>query len=308
MRRKFRIRGSWGSLVRRLAGSTAVLLLASVICAAQYPIPVASAAIDSAAKGGFYRVVLVPRLVAECRSDLSDLRIYDQFGQETPYVLKSDVRDDSLNAGMLAIPDPQITRKDSSNRHTYYRLQYNAAYRIDRLSFVIRQPVLFKRQAVISRLDDSAAQEEVQTISIDPKDTAFRVPPVKSNCLLIDITNEDNAPLDIGRVATAQSGIYLVTLLRSDRRYALTAGDQAVRAPDYDLHFFTDSMKAVPALIGLGPVKREDLAALLSADKPKVEKKNGRSGLLLWSLVTVIVLLLLYVSIKLARAVDQKGQ
>src|SRR5580658_9581220 len=148
MRRKFRNSG-W---------LTAVLLRVSVVCTAQYHGPGVFAAIDSVAKAGFYRVVLAPGFVAQCRADLSDLRIYDQFTQETPYVLKLDAHDDSLNAGMLAIPDPRITRKDSSNRHTYYRLQYDAAYRMDRLSFVIRQPILYKRKAVISTLNDTAAQ------------------------------------------------------------------------------------------------------------------------------------------------------
>jgi hypothetical protein len=293
MRRKFR-NSRW---------LTAFLLLASVVCTAQYHGPGVFAAIDSVAKGGFYRVVLVPRFVAQCRADLSDIRIYDQYGQETPYVLKSDAHDDSLNAGMLAIPDPEISRKDSSNRHTYYRLQFDAAYRMDRLSFVIRQPVLYKRQAVISTLNDTTAQE-VQTITIDPKDTAFQIPPVKAKCLLIDVANEDNAPLGIGRVATAQSGIYLVSLFQPDRRYELTAGDRVISAPDYDLHYFTDSMKTVPALVGLGPLRQ------IGEEYPKISVKQsgGRPGLLLlWSMVAVILVLLIFVSVKLARAIDKRG-
>jgi hypothetical protein len=281
---------------------TGGLLLLSVFCAAQYRGPRVFAAIDSVAKGGFYRVVLAPGFVAQCRADLSDLRIYDQFTKETPYVLKLDAHDDSLNAGKLAIPDPRITRKDSSNRHTYYRLQYDAAYRMDRLSIVIRQPVLYKRQAVISTLDDAAAQV-VQTITIDPKDTAFGVPAVKAKSLLIDVANEDNAPLDIGRVATAQSGIYLVTLLQPGRRYELTAGDPGVSAPHYDLHYFTDSMKAVPALVGLGPLQPigEEYR------NRSVKQPYGRPGLvLLWGLLAVILVLLLFVSVKLARAIDKK--
>jgi hypothetical protein len=291
-----------GPAIRRLARLMPAFLLASVACAAQYRVTHASALIDNVPKGGFYRVVLAPEFVAECRLDLSDIRIRDQFAQETPYVLKSDTHHDSLNAGMLAIPDPQISRKDSSNRHTYYRLRYDATYRIDRLSLVIREPALFKRQAAIFTGNDSSAQE-VQTITIDPMDTAFNVPPVKAKYLLIDVANEDNAPLDISRVATAQSGIYLVTLLKPDHRYELICGDPEARAPNYDLHFFTDSMKEVPALVGLGPIQRLEK----DYDRLSRNRSRGRSGVaLLWSLVTVIGLLLLYVSVKLAKAVDKR--
>jgi hypothetical protein len=143
----------------------------------------------------------------------------------------------------------------------------------------------------------------VQTITIDPKDTAFGVPAIKAKGLLIDVANEDNAPLEIGRVATAQSGIYLVTLLQPGRRYDLTAGDPVVHAPDYDLHYFTDSMKAVPALIGLGPLQPIDE----EYSNRSVKQRGGRPGMvLLWGLITVILILLLFVSIKLARAIDKK--
>jgi hypothetical protein len=287
------------------------LSLVSVACAAQYR-PTVTEKVDSVPKGGFYRIVLPPSFVAECRADLSDLRIYDQNGNEIPYVLKTDVRD-PLNAGPLAIPDPRIQQRDSGNRHSYCRLEYDDAYRIERLSLVITQPILYKRTAVISAMDDPGDRVVVATISIDPGDTVFRVPAVKAKRLMIDISNQDNAPLAISRVATAQSGIYLLTLLRPQREYRLVAGDPAVRSPDYDLHYFTDSLGEIPPTLRLGPLRREGpgVEAGGVAGKSGEARRSGvagRSGVLLWSLVGVILLLLLYVSVKLARAVDQKGK
>jgi hypothetical protein len=42
------------------------------------------------------------------------------------------------------------------------------------------------------------------------------------------------------------------------------------------------------------------------ADKPSEKWISRKPGVLFWSLVALILLLLLYVSVKLARAVDQK--
>jgi len=279
------------------------LLLISGVCCAQYR-PTASAVVDSVRGNGFYRILLPPAFVARCRTDLSDLRIYDEQGTETPYVLKTGDRD-TLNAGFQSIPDPEIRRQDSSNRHTYYRLRYDDAYRIDRLSFVIANPVLFKREAFISSPDFDAGI--VEAISIDPTDTVFRGPPMKATELLIDINNKDNPPLVISRVATAQSGIYLVVLLRGDRRYRLVAGDPSVRAPDYDLHFFTDSLTSAPPVLPLGVVHRENRGTVATGTGARGPGAN-RSGLLLWGVVALVLLLLIYVSVKLARAVDQKGK
>jgi hypothetical protein len=63
-------------------------------------------------------------------------------------------------------------------------------------------------------------------------------------------------------------------------------------------------MKEVPALVGLGPIQRLEK----DYDRLSRNRSRGRSGVvLLWSLVTVIGLLLLYVSLKLAKAVDKRG-
>jgi hypothetical protein len=310
MKRKFGNRGWYAAGWPVRAGLAGGLLLVSAACAAQYR-PAVTEKVDSVPKGGFYRIVLPPSFVAGCRADLSDLRIYDQNGNETPYVLKTDVHD-PLNAGLLAIPDPRIQQRDSGNRHSYCRLEYDDAYRIERLSLVITRPILYKRTAVISALDDPADREVVATISIDPGDTVFPVPAVKAKRLMIDISNQDNAPLAISRVATAQSGIYLLTLLQPRREYRLVAGDSAVRPPDYDLHYFTDSLGEIPPAVGLGPLRREGRGIVIGGAANRVAGKLAgrvaRPGVLLWGLVAAILLLLLYVSVKLARAVDQKGK
>jgi hypothetical protein len=278
------------------------LLLISAVCSAQYR-PTASAAVDSVRANGFYRVLLPPALVARCRADLSDLRVYDQEGRETPYVLKT-YGPDELNPSYRAIPHSRMLQKDSSNRHTYLRLQYDDAYLIDGLAFGIGSPVLYKREAVISSLDDGRI---VATISIDPTDTVFRLRRAKTKGLLIDISNNDNPPLVIRQATAWQADIFVVALLQAGRQYRLVAGDPSVLAPDYDLHYFTDSLVAAPPVLWLGAVHRENGVTVMTVPEPG-ERKGGRSGLLLWSIVAAVLVLLLYVSIKLARAVDKKEE
>src|SRR5258706_13338020 len=48
------------------------------------------ASLDSIVQPGFYKIVLMPEVVAKCKKDLSDLRIRDDHGQYVPYVLQSD--------------------------------------------------------------------------------------------------------------------------------------------------------------------------------------------------------------------------
>lgn len=284
------------------------------------------ASLDTVVKTGFYRIVLPPAFVARCRPDLSDLRIFKPTGEQVPYVLRTGIGD-SLNVGWLSLPDPVVRRQDSSNKHSYYRLQFDNTYRIERLSFVISNPDLYKRTARITVVGDSAAAEvadadaandgQVVSLNIDPHDTAFRIAAVKARTLLIDIANGDNAPLAITRVASAQSGIYVLTWLQSfsGSGYELEAGENWSSPPDYDLHYFTDSLRWRPFDIGLKSIQVESTQVSGSAavkrapggdGKDSEIRANRMSGLLLWGILIIVLLLLIYVSVKLARAISQK--
>lgn len=282
-------------------GLILVLLLAGGDCSAQYRATIMTK-LDSVAKAGIFRIVLPPSFVAGCRADFSDLRIFDEKDKEAPYVLRES-SPDRLTTGFLPIPDPNILQKDSSDQHSYFWLQYDNNYRIDRLSLVITGPALYKRTAVVSTVPGNAMP--VATISIDPADSVFRLPPLRANRLLIEVANHDNAPLVMTRVATSQLGIYLLTYLQPGHEYWLMAGDPKVNTPDYDLHYFTDSMPVTTLAIGLGPLRRF-LDREGRAGQPSEKGISRKPGVLFWSLVVLILLLLLYVSVKLARAVDQK--
>lgn len=301
------------------AGLLSIALLMAITCRAQSG-HTTGALFDTVKKTGFYRVILPPELVARSRPDLADLRICRPDGVFIPYVLNTDV-ESPLNAGYLSLPDPVIRQKDSSNKHSYISLSYSRAYRIERLSLVIRNPNLYKRRAQVMALNDSNANSvtklPVAVISIDPYDTVFRIPAVKARYLLIDIANADNAPLVVTKVATAQSGIYMLTHLEYGREYELEAGDSLAQKPDYDLHYFTDSLKRRPLDIGLKPVytresssaagKKDSVAGDGAVVKAAVRaSKNTGPVILLWLVLGLVLLLLIYISVKMVKAIAKK--
>jgi hypothetical protein len=89
---------------KRINRSIAVLIAANLIARCWLPTPCEaqdiqtgpqhfaySATLDTVRAAGFYRITLMPDLVAKCKQDLSDLRIGNQDGKFEPYVLKSDL-------------------------------------------------------------------------------------------------------------------------------------------------------------------------------------------------------------------------
>jgi len=281
------------------------LLAVTGACPAQ-DLPRLAAALDTVKSAGIYRIVLPPEFVSRCLPDLSDIRIIDGEGKEAPYVLRTG-GNDPLNAGPLPIPDPKIHHWDSSNRHSYYLLNYDDSYRIDRLSLVITQPPLYRRTAVVFNVREARDRLKLVTINIDPGDSVFTLPPVRTGRLLIDVDNGDNEPLALTRVATFQSGICLLAYLQPRRRYRLApdmshAGD---KPPQYDLRYFTDTVRS-PVTIGLGPLMTVSGTGLPAPFRTAEKTTGGRSGPLLWTIVAFILALLLYVSVKMVRALDKR--
>jgi hypothetical protein len=289
------------------------LLMVAITCRAQ---KTAGALLNPVEKTGFYRIILPPQLVAKCRADLSDIRICQSDGTMIPYVLNTDVKS-RLNAGYFALPDPLIRQKDSSNKHSYILLQYVDAFRIERLSFVIKGPTLYKRTAQVINEDATGTDRQIATISLDPGDSVFLIPAVKTRHLRIDVTNMDNMPLVFSRVASAQSGIYILTHLEKHRDYELEGGDSLARKPDYDLHYFTDSLSKRPLDIGYkdvvlrepkpAQVKKDSITVDSSAVKSVARARADiRTTVLLWLALVIVLLLLIYISVKMVKAIAKK--
>ncbi len=287
------------------------LLMVAITCRGQHTV---GALLNPIEKTGFYRIILPPQLVAKCRPDLSDLRICQPDGQMIPYVLNTDVKS-PLNAGYFALPDPLIRQKDSSDKHSYILLRYADAFRIERLSFVIKGPTLYKRTARVINEDAAGMDRHITTISLDPGDSVFPIPAVKTRHLLIDVTNMDNMPLVFSRVASAQSGIYILAHLEKHGEYEIEGGDSLAGKPDYDLHYFTDSLHNRPLDIGYKdiyqrepvPLKRDSITVDSSAIKSVARARaDTRSTILLWLTLVIVLLLLIYISVKMVKAIAKK--
>lgn len=263
--------------------------------------------VDSPPATDFYRILLPPGLVARSNADLSDLRVWETDGQIVPYVLKTDVHDTG-DAAWQSLPEPAIQRKDSSDRHSYLILRWPERFRIDLLSFSVSNPPLYKRN---SRIFDEAPDGRwsfLTAISIDPHDRVFRIPATTTHSLRIDIDNADNPPLKISTVSAKQAGIYLLTYLQGSHDYALLTGNSKATTPRYDLTYFTDSLTRRPRNIGIGDVEARATVYMshIVPNGESSDKSGDHAGYLLWSILTTVLLLLIYFSVKMVSAIGSK--
>lgn len=260
-----------------------------------------TAALDTIAEAGFYRILIPPTIAAKCKEDLSDLRIQDGHGQYTPYVLQSDQH----GGDCQAIPAPVITRKDSSNHHSYLTLTFDAPYLVEYLDLDIRGPRLFSRKIHVLMKNDPFVWEWA---TVTPADHSFEVTSTKARVITLDIDNEDNPPLVIKGVAASQWRRHLLTWLQPGGSYQLLVGNAKAEAPQYDLKYFMDSVKRLPDEIVPGTLQAMQIPAPVKVTPVVVEK--GRSGFMLWVIISVVLVLLVFLSLRMLRAIagDQKKE
>ena len=256
--------------------------------------------LDTVKQAAFYRITLSAELIAKCRQDLGDLRIRDRDDKFIPYVLKNEGPAPGIYRG---VPAPTIRQKDSSNRHSYITLKYQEAYRIDRLALTIQGPRLYKRHVVLYD-NDKVNGWPIASADIDPSNTSLVIAALKTHSLLLDITNADNAPLVISRVATSQLDQYLLTYLQPGRAYQLLVGNPSMGVPDYDLKYFVDSLTSNPRELLAGPLRINSLPVNKSVE-PVVK---DHSGIVLWSIILLVLILLASLSFKLVKATAQKDR
>jgi hypothetical protein len=267
--------------------------------------------LDTPARSDFYRILLSPEIVARSQPDLSDLRILGTDGRFVPYVLKETRAD----AGEYqVVPKPDMLQSDSGKWRTTLSIRWSENYRIDLLSLTIRSPTLYKRDArIFSRANDGSWTLLTQT-SIDPRDTVLHLPGVRTRALKIEIDNADNPPLKTTGVLAKQAALYLLAYLQTGASYALLTGNPKATTPQYDLGYFTDTLKQLPLDIGIG-APRETLTiaggrdAAGGPDAPGARSREnpaGRAGFFLWSILTTVLLLLIYFSVKMVSAIGTK--
>ena len=282
------------------------------------------AVLDTIRKDAFYEIDLPPALVAKCRGDLGDLRILGPGKRFVAYVLKDPSTSAEGEKKYAVLPGAVMVQKDSSDRHSYLTVEFPEDYQFDWLAFLIRSPTYYRRTVQVAAAGANPGEwAKLDDIVLEPKRHFFKIPNVKTRRLRIDIANADNAPLVISEVEGFQTGRSLLAYLQAGFVYRVVAGNEQATAPEYDLKYFTDSVRGTPQELAPGPVERLDsgdratLADMQPVQAGAGEGVNGQnakagrwdqSGLLLWGSLLVVLLVLIYFSIRMVRAIAQKDK
>ncbi|MGO4289015.1 hypothetical protein [Chitinophaga sp. RAB17] len=207
-------------------------------------------------------------------------------------------------------PTVSIVAVDKYPRETRVQLNFDQPYLINKLSFNITAPALYRRRAVMMverELFDGKKTiiqpEDIASFELSSDQPAQVVLPSPGNYrrLLLVVQNDDNPPLQFGAVSAWQQTIWLTASLQQGQSYLVKGGDVNLPAPVYDLAYFKDSVPANIPLIQ--PEQPVNIAVAVTAEAtPTVFKSKWW----IWLGIIAIAVFLVFIAFKMLKEMQGK--
>lgn len=195
-----------------------------------------------------------------------------------------------------------LTTNDSLKQSTI-QLIFRRPYEISKLSFEISSPALYKRNCQLGKLlkvGNHQIFESISSFSLQTGEAnSLVIDPLKADTIVIRIENEDNVPLQITGIKAFQLNKYLIARLDAGEKYNLMFGNTDLKAPSYDLHYFSDSIpKNIPIL--------QTGALRLIAETQVKSISHGFTQKIVWAVLVLVIIGLGFLTVKLTREMKSK--
>lgn len=165
---------------------------------------------------------------------------------------------------MEEIPVKTIAYSEKDKK-TIIQISFERPEVINQIRMAITVPELYSRTANLYTIKNrevkrgmESYKEQLGTLTIrSDGDLVFDIPQTVEQELYLEIDNKDNPKLEIKVLQFMQAPVYLVASLKSKESYKLTAGDQALGFPDYDIFDVTFTTESQLPIVQIGAVVYE---------------------------------------------------
>jgi hypothetical protein len=195
----------------------------------------------------------------------------------------------------------RFAQKDNAKvSHVIIKLADN--YRVDRLWLSFAGAKYYKRAMRVYEVKGRYRNLLSETFISSADEPSLSLS-AKTKLLELEIDNEDNPPLAVTKVAAFQLQQSLIAYLDAGKNYQLVFGDTAAVTPNYDLRFFTDSVKNLDkaAVIIPGQIK-----ANLQQPTAKPASKSFPTWAL-WAVIVAVLTALAAMTFKMTKEVGKRG-
>ncbi|HEY8735295.1 MAG TPA: hypothetical protein VIL90_12070, partial [Puia sp.] len=158
----------------------------------------------------------------------------------------------------------------------------------------VKEPRYFKRQVDILTNDFTVGDFTISSDSL----FHLSLPLLNDSVITIQIFNEDNPPLDIVSITTAQDAEQIIAYLDSGKSYQLDMMSKDAQPPRYDLVNFKDSIPENIKQIGVSNIVY--VPALRTVTPNDLFKKSW-----LWVILAFVLIVLALFTIRLTKEVGK---
>jgi hypothetical protein len=136
------------------------------------------------------------------------------------------------------------------DKKTKIHIQFDSAQFLSQIQFEIAEPKLYKRMAIIYKLETQKVKHKEETfqkeiasfeLSSDAKNI-LNLSDIHEKDFYIEIQNQDNQPLKISDVKFFQIPVFVVSDLKANENYTIKTGNPKLRTPVYDIENFKNSI------------------------------------------------------------------
>jgi hypothetical protein len=197
----------------------------------------------------------------------------------------------------VLLPKPAFIQKEN-RKVSIVRMTFSDAYTINRLYLNIVTPRFYQRSVSIYQ-DKGSNRILVSSNTIKSGQSNLHLT-AKAKQLELEITNNDNAPLQITGIDAYHLNYGLVSHLEKGQHYYLLTGNQHATAPDFDLKFFADSIKyPLPEIT--------HLAVSRNLNNPQNSTvSNNYKTVLIWLSIAVALIILILLTRKMMAEVKAR--
>lgn len=189
-------------------------------------------------------------------------------------------------------------------KRSYVELQFEETQVVDRIVLSMKGSPYFLRKGWLLQktvTGNGRAKPHLQRITsftVSSRQPAvIELPGIRGNAFVLEIENEDNPVLQTAEVRVDQLNRYLVAWLKQGEAYALKFGAADLRAPNYDLENFRDSIPAQLTVLTPGPTQA--ITQPLNPESTTIFTNRA----VIWIALVVVIGILGFMAVRMAREI-----
>ncbi|WP_370476121.1 hypothetical protein [Tamlana flava] len=192
---------------------------------------------------------------------------------------------------------------EEKERHTEIHIRFERTVEINQIKLDITAPDLYNRDATLYTIRQREVKQKMETYrkqlstfsirSDEPQ--IFNITNCNEKEIYLKINNGDNPKLEISGIHLLQNPLYVIANLKNNEKYLVTAGNDTLNFPDYDISDVTNTA------IHDFPIAQIRALVYSKSIKENLMSSFWEKSWFMWCCIILAAIMILYFAFSLLR-------